>query len=463
MRWNAIRYTAGLCLAAAASVASAQSANYVLQAGQFGAAQRAAVEAAGGKIRFSHASGMAWVSSDRADFAQAMQATGLFSIAVADQAVQQPAVRVAEQSLDESAVTFPITDSFYPYIQWAPQSVGAPAAWAAGYTGSGVRVAVIDGGVHGTHVDLVGAVDSAAARSFVVPAALDLPVVAACKIAWNCDTGTFWHGTHVAGIVSARANGIGTVGIAPEATIVPVKALHSGSGSFGAIISAILYAATDGRADIINMSLGAVFPRSAPGAAELTSALNKAVNFAGSRGVLVISAAGNDALDIDHTGDLVVAPAQSGNGLAVSATGPLGFALGADNFARPSSYTNYGNSLVSLAGPGGDFALPGSAPCTLAVVPAGTIARPCWVFDMVLSTSRGSGASNANYSWAAGTSMAAPAAAAVAALVKQQNPKISVGALKNRLTNGAIDLGKQGNDPFYGKGFVNAPAALGLQ
>jgi subtilisin family serine protease len=266
----------------------------------------------------------------------------------------------------------------------------------------------------------------------------------------------------VAGIVAARANGLGIVGIAPESTIVPVKALHSGSGSFGAVISAILYAASDGRADIINMSLGAAFGRGEPGAAELVSALNKAVNFAGSRGVLVISSAGNDALDVDHTGDLIVTPAQSGNGLAISATGPEGFALGANNFAAFSSYSNFGNSLVSLAGPGGDDRLPGNALCTLARTVSGVVTNACWVFDMVLSSSRGSGSSTTTYTWASGTSMAAPAVSAVAALVKQQNPKISVGALKNRLMNGAIDLGKLGHDPYYGRGYLNAPGALGL-
>ena len=83
--------------------------------------------------------------------------------------------------------------------------------------------------------------------------------------AYNCDTGTFWHGTHVAGIIAAIDNATGVIGIAPKATIVPVKALHGGSGSFGAVVAAVLYAgdhsATGGRADIINMSLGAVFPK----------------------------------------------------------------------------------------------------------------------------------------------------------------------------------------------------------
>src|SRR5690606_6026532 len=122
--------------------------------------------------------------------------------------------------------------------------------------------------VNNNHVDLAGQVDEARSRSFATGDA--------CAAAYNCDTGTFWHGTHVSGIIAAKANSIGTVGIAPEATIIGVKSLHGGTGSFGWVISAILYAATPiaeggAGAHIINMSLGADVPRNAEGVAELMS------------------------------------------------------------------------------------------------------------------------------------------------------------------------------------------------
>jgi lantibiotic leader peptide-processing serine protease len=108
--------------------------------------------------------------------------------------------------------------------------------------------------------------------------------------------------------------------------------------------------------------------------------------------------------------------------IGIAATGPMGMALSFPNepaapngYDRPASYTNYGQSAVDFAAPGGDFALPGNAPCTLPLIPAGTITAPCWVFDMVISTVRGAGPSISSYAWAAGTSMAAPAAAGVAA------------------------------------------------
>jgi subtilisin family serine protease len=435
--------------ACAAAALPAVAADYVLQAAQWGAAQDAAVLAAGGKARFSHASGVAVVESERADFLSQVLASGAIQSGAADRVVQfSPDVKTVDMAVDANAMPATITDNFYPYIQWAPQSVKAPQAWGLGYTGKGVRVAVIDGAVYGAHPDLIANVDAASARSFVAGAP------GSCQVQWNCDTGTFWHGTHVAGIIAAPANGLGVVGIAPEATIVPVKALHNGSGSFGAIISAILYAAGEGRADIINMSLGADFNRGDREAAELVAAMNKAINTATRQGVLVISAAGNDAYDLDHSGNLITTPAMSGNGLAVSSTAPKGFGMGATNFTRVSSYTNYGSSMISVAAPGGDFALEGNADCTLARADGSALTRPCWVYDMVLSTTRG------GWGWSAGTSMAAPAAAAVAALIKQKHPSASVGALKNMLMNSADDEGKKGHDAYYGRGYVNALKAV---
>ncbi len=445
----AIRSTlAAACLLAC----SAHAADYVLQAPAWGASQNAAVAAAGGSVRFSHATGLAVVTSENAAFLANVLRGGAVTSGAADQVLTMAPVRVVESGIDAEALPA-VTDTFFPYIQWAPQSVRAPQAWALGYKGAGVRVAIIDGGIFGAHPDLGANIDAAAARSFVAPNPLATPASNACRVAWDCDTGTLWHGTHVAGIVAAPINGIGVVGIAPEATIVPVKALHSGSGSFAAILQAILYAATDGRADIINMSLGATFPRQGREAAELLSALTRLINFAATQGVLVISSAGNDGLDMDKAKNLVKVPAETGNGLVISATGPLGFGAGANNFSRISSYTTYG-SMVTLAAPGGDFALPGNDPCTLTTAAGGALTRPCWAFDMVLSTSR------AGWSWAAGTSMAAPAASAVAALIKQKYPSATVGELKNMLRRATDDAGKPGQDEFYGSGYLNAEKAV---
>lgn len=426
--------------------------SYVLTAGQWGAKQDAAVFRAGGTVVFSHGKcGVAVVESGSPDFIALALAQRAFTSVAEDQVIQwQPPLRESGALIE--AVT--PGDETFINTQWNITAVDAAGAWAAGFTGNGVRVAVIDGGIWNTHIDLVGRVDVAASKSFVT------------GFNFNQDVGTFWHATHVAGIIAANDNAVGTIGIAPEATIIGVKALHNGSGSFAAIIEAILYAATPlaqggAGADVINMSLGATFARGGgnTGAAGLCAALNKAVNFAG-KSVLVVSSAGNDGIDLDHSGSVITVPAMSGSGIAVSATGPYGFALGATDYRRPASYTNYGNSLVWLAAPGGDYALPGNAVCSLPKVPSGFVTTACWAFDMVMSCVRGSGASTTTYSWAAGTSMAAPAVSAVAALVLQRYPGISVGDLKALLADTADDEGAPGHDPYYGHGFINALRAV---
>ena len=436
---------------ALASLASASADNYVLVSNKWTSTQTAAVQAAGGTVVFSHGkSGLGLATSSAPDFLSRVLTGNAFQYGAVDTVVEwQHPVANYDIGFDETAIN-PTNDTFYP-IQWAHQAVESPAAWAAGCTGLGARVAVIDGGIYAAHVDLAGAVDTACSASFVAGQN------------FNQDVGTFWHGTHVAGIIAARDNNLGVIGIAPQATILGVKVLHNGSGSFGAVIGGILYASDPAafgatgcaRADIINMSLGAEFPKN--GAGSLVSALAKAANFAASQGVLVISSAGNSGIDFGQAGNFTVVPGTSGSGIAVSATAPLAWAYGATNYDRPASYSNYGEGLIGVAAPGGDAAYPGNEACTKPVV-GGSVTVACWVFDLYLSTSRG-GTPAGGYTWAAGTSMAAPATSAVAALIVQNHPSISLGALKAMLLNSTTDSGKVGNDEFYGRGFVNARLA----
>lgn len=415
------------------------AADYVVTAPKWGKAQAAAIAAAGGTITYAHASGFARVSSDSPDFLARASASAAFTDVVGDRFVQW---RTAEQSFPLDAATVTATDESYWPLQWAPLAVKAPGAWAKGYTGAGVRVAVLDGGVYDAHVDLNGSVDVARSISFVP------------GYAFNEDTNTFWHGTHVAGIIAARDNGTGIIGIAPGATIISVKMIHNGGGEFGAVIAGILYAATPiaeggAGADIINMSFVGEFQKSDPGAGRLIGALNKALTYATSRGVLPIAASGNSGYDYGQQRDWVAVPAESAGVLTVSASAPYGFGLGATNYRNPALYSNYGEGMITLAGPGGDYG------------PSGDCSPvPCWLADLVLSTTRGSGASTDSYAWSAGTSMAAPAVAGVAALAKQAHPGISLGALKTLLIRTADDEGKKGVDQFYGHGYANAERAV---
>jgi subtilisin family serine protease len=340
----------------------------------------------------------------------------------------QPGKRVTGKLVQDGAAFFG--------LQWAPRVIEAPAAWAGGNLGQGVRVAVIDGGIWAPHPDLAPNLDLAHAVSFATDAN-------GAPTDFDEDVGTFWHGTHVAGIV-AGAGALGTIGIAPRATIIPVKVLHDGSGSFGGLIQGILYASTPvsqggAGAHIINMSLGAEFANQGRDNSQLASLVSRVTSLARQRGTVVIAATGNSALDLDHTANLVSVPAQSVGVIAIAATGPVNVARGGTNFDRPASYSNFGQSAVHFAGPGGDFTL----------FPNGD-----WFLDMVLSTNVG------GWAFAAGTSMASPAAAGVAALIIGKYGPMSPAHLEARLRASSDDLGKPGNDDFYGGGRINARKAV---
>jgi subtilisin family serine protease len=427
----------------------------------------AAVAAAGGTLTGSLPQiGIAFATSADAAFeANASNITGVLGVAE-DLLVQwvDPNAPTTEVPLDASE---PVEEGHavggherFRLMQWAPDAVNAPAAWAAGEQGAGARVAIVDGAIYNIHPELAPNVDVARSASFVPGQP------------FNNDLGTFWHGTHVAGIVGAVENGAGIIGIAPRATLIGVKVLHGGSGQFSWVINGIVYAATPiseggAGADIINMSLGATIPRTGmfgPGLPLLFNAVSRATSYAYQRGVTVVAAAGNSAIDIDHTANLFFIPAQSTDVIGVAATGPTGFALGASNFDRPASYTNFGQSAIDFAAGGGDFVLPGSALCSMPRLPqpgAGFTTFPCWVFDMVVSPCRGSAPPPSFFvCWAAGTSMASPVVTGVAALIVGKHGPMHPAQVEAMLRQSADDLGKPGNDDFYGLGRVNAWRAV---
>jgi subtilisin family serine protease len=420
--------------------------------------------------------GLAVVRTTDSSFRDRITAAGFADVAE-DVVVQwQPNDRVADIEFTANGPTALLvggSDETFFGLQWAPGAIHVPEAWAAGYEGRGARVAIVDGGIRSTHIDLAPNLDVAHSASFALDAMGN-------TIPFNHDQGTFWHGTHVAGIVAAADNGIGTIGIAPQATIIGVKVLDNGTGSFGAVAEGIVYAATPvnqggAGADIINLSLGAdldphgngnsaIGNISAKDAAQLKDFIGRATTYAYQQGVVVLAAAGNgdangNGIDFDHTNNLIAVPGQSPHVLAISALGPVGWALGATNFDRLASYSNFGQSLVAFGAPGGDFVLPGNDVCSMPTL-IGPIAEPCWVFDLVFSTTRGSGTSNTSYGWVAGTSMATPAAAGVAALIVGKFGRIGPAQMEARLRSSADDLGKPGKDDAYGKGRVNAFRAI---
>ena len=392
------------------------------------------IERAGGKAKkISQKAGVATAESDAPDFAAQVRAMpGVESVAE-DRLVRwiNPNQRVIPASIGDD-------EPFFTPYQWAPRAIHAPEAWDAGARGTGVRVAVLDGGLNYNHVDLDGSVDVERSASFVPRT----------QFFQDKDRSDFSHATHVAGIIAAQDDAIGTIGIAPGATIIGVKVLNEGTGTFEQVIEGIIYAATsiqDGGAgaDIINMSLGATFdPQSADDEA-LLEALDNTTTYAYNQGVVVIAAAGNEGVNFDKARNLVTIPAQSAHVIGVSATGPVDYAGGGTNFDRQASYTNFGKAVVDFAGPGGDDTL----------APVGN-----WFLDMVISP--GSLKSRNGYFFADGTSMAAPAVAGVAALILEKNPTASPDQVYTKLSSSADDLGKQGFDAVYGNGRVNAFKAV---
>lgn len=278
------------------------------------------------------------------------------------------------------------TDTYSAQL-WGLEKINAEAAWEAGTTGAGTLVAVVDTGVDSFHPDLYGAV--AYQRDFV----------AGDGIAEDANG----HGTHVAGIVAARANnGKGVAGVCPGCSLIAAKALDAtGSGTDADIAEAIIYSADRG-AKTINLSM------SGPG---YSSTLHSAVKYAADKGVLVVAAAGNSSTEQPFY------PAAYDEAVAVSATTPD------DQIA---SFSNFGPQ-IELAAPGTD----------------------------IFSTNTGGGYVNKS-----GTSMAAPHVAGTAALLFAKG--LSESQVREDLHASAADLGPAGRDPAFGYGRLDAHGAVTL-
>ncbi|WP_460621047.1 S8 family peptidase [Hymenobacter tenuis] len=408
--------------------------------------------------------GLAMATSADPDFAaKAAKISGVRSV-IHDFSYQGYNPVTARQTpvLTEEVTTIAATavnsNRFFP-MQWGHTAIQAPQAWQAGARGKGAVVAVLDGGFDLSHPDLKANIIGS--KSFVPnePAEFGLA--------------SFSHGTHTAGTIAAVDNNVGVIGVAPEAKLLLVKVLaDGGSGSFSWMINGIYYAVQQ-KANVINMSLGAAIPRNSKylddngtpndtsddkvvnetkEIQELLVAISKATTYATQQGVTVIASSGNDANNGQRDQDLVHLPSGATNVISISATAPTGWALNPQgtNLDGVASYTNYGISDVTFAAPGGDAALPGNDVATVA-----GIARPAWVFDMVFSTTKN------GYTWSAGTSMAGPHAAGVAALIIGKNGgQMAPSRVQAIMRASADDLGKAGRDAFYGYGRVNAYRAV---
>lgn len=284
-------------------------------------------------------------------------------------------------------------------IRWNIDKINAPETWDI-TSGSGVVVAVIDTGVDLDHPDLKANVVSG----------YDF---------YNNDSNPDddnGHGSHVAGIVAGVANNGGIIGVAPRASIMPVKVLdYDGSGYTSDVAAGIRWAADNG-ADVINMSLG--------GTAS-SSTLSNAVDYAYSKGVLIVAAAGNCG-DYRYLAngctyiDQPNYPAALEKVMAVASTTFLD---------TQSSFSNEG-WYVEIAAPGGSSE------------------------SSIYSADYGGG-----YQYLMGTSQASPHVAGLAALIWQKNSTYTAEQVRSLIKTSAVDLG---NSYKFGEGRIDAAAALGV-
>ncbi|MHC5075083.1 MAG: S8 family peptidase [Planctomycetota bacterium] len=262
--------------------------------------------------------------------------------------------------------------------------IGAGIAHDAGNKGLGVKVAVIDSGIDTTHPDLVA--NYVGGYDYVNDD--DDPMD---------DHG---HGTHVAGTIAAADNGVGVVGVAPEADIYALKVLSSnGSGNYSDVIAATQWAVLNGM-DITSNSYGS--------SANPGFLVELAFDNVEAAGIINVCAAGNNGNSLG-TGDNVIYPARFDSCIAVAAT-----------------YDTDKRAIFSSTGEDVELAAPGVS---------------------IRSTLLGGG-----YGKKSGTSMACPHVAGTAALLIAD----SVADVRTTLQTTAEDLGNPGWDPLYGYGLVVA-------
>ncbi|MGQ4415414.1 type VII secretion-associated serine protease mycosin [Streptomyces sp. SAS_269] len=304
---------------------------------------------------------------------------------------------------DDGQCTFPAKK--YTGRPWALQRVNLDALWAQS-TGKGVRVAVIETGVDVKNPQLAKAVDASKGKNLLPPKNAKGEKIERGNSSGTTDT--VGHGTRVAGIIAARpAKGTGFVGLAPDATIIPVKQNDAeGDGTALTLADAIRHAVQAG-ADVINIS------QDTANAVRPDSRLEQAVDYALNQKVVVVASAGNDGLG----GNVKVTyPASYKGVLAVAAS---------DRNNERAAFSQSGD-FVGVAAPGVDM----------------------------ISTVPGGGHCSDN-----GTSFSAPYVAGVAALLKAKYPKWTAQEVTAQIEQTA-ERSIPGHDRLVGWGVVDPVKAL---
>ena len=306
-------------------------------------------------------------------------------ISMRDDLQASPSVRLVEPD--------PAVKTTEQKLNWGYQKLAIDQAAKSGLTGKGVKIGILDTGVRANHPDL----RLAGGISFVNGIT-----------SYNDDNG---HGTHVAGIIAAQNNGIGTVGVAPDAGIYAVKVLDkNGEGNQSDVAKGVEWAMQQ-KLDIVNLSI-----TSSSGTHLLEQTLQKAYD----QGMLIVAASGNFPGIVS---DEVLYPARYPSVIAVGSV---------DQNLKRSDFSYYGNDL--------EFVAPG---------------------ENILSTYNGN--NEETYAEATGTSMASPFVTGMVALYKQAYPSLKGPAIRTYMQKSALDLGKKGRDAQYGYGLVQLPKDKDVQ
>lgn len=315
--------------------------------------------------------------------------------------------------------------------QWALRVIRAPEVWNADrVTGAGIKVAVLDSGVDASHEDL-----DCRGKIHVIPGA---DVVRVASHPGPDDVQG--HGTFIAGIIVACTNnGIGMAGVAPDATLVPIRIIgKSGPGETQNLVKGIRIAVRAG-VHVINLSVSYPAPSGIREPLWNFPALEEAIQDATSKGVVVVASAGNNLFPLCNY------PAVTEEVLCVGAT---------DRRDQKAWYSNFphkeqGPAVVAPGGSGQPFFCDYHREGIVSLVPVR--------LDRCNETLDG-------YTGADGTSPAVAHVSGVAALLYDhlggRRRAAKARRVVDAIVSGAIDLGVPGYDPIFGSGRVDAVGAL---
>ncbi|WP_328870404.1 S8 family serine peptidase [Streptomyces sp. NBC_00287] len=416
----------------AAAEADATSLSYVVNVqpghGPSPRVERAITEAGGTIVTSYDQIGVIVVHSANPDFAKALRTVPGVASAGNTRNAPLPAQSTTEVGTPKvlsaaEAAAVEAADGQDPLqpLQWDLPAIKADKAHETSLGSRDVTVAVIDTGVDDTHPDLAPNFD----RDASVNCVTGKPDTA--DGAWRPGPTESAHGTHVAGEIAAAKNGVGMTGVAPGVKVSGIK-VSTTAGYFytEAVVCGFVWAAEHG-VDVTNNSYYTdpwyFNCKNDPDQRALVDAITRASRYAEKKGAVNVAAAGNENYDLaadeitdpvspnDGTpSDRVVDPSkcldiptQLPGVVTVAATGAKGI---------KSSFSNHGLGVIDIAAPGGDS--------TRFQTPA-----PPATSGLILGTLPGG-----RWGYMAGTSMASPHVAGVAALIKSTHPYLPPTAVK---------------------------------